>query len=162
MNTDALLTYADHAGHFYARHYGISPMAGRLFGYLIVCEPEKQSINELADALMASRSAIVGAVQVLENAHIVKRTRTAGQRYDTISVDATSFEGNGFDAMVYKEQAALFREGLSLLKGATEERQAQLEELVYFAEFLAERMPVLQKEWYKQRDTMRKAKKKGE
>jgi hypothetical protein len=64
--------------------------------------------------------------------------------------------------MVYKEQAALFREGLALLKGATAERQARLEELAHFAEFLAERMPALQKEWYKQRDAMRKARKESE
>jgi DNA-binding transcriptional regulator GbsR (MarR family) len=162
MKNDALLTYADHAGRFYARQYGIPPMAGRLLGYLTVCEPEHQSINELADALMASRSAIVGAVQVLENVHIVKRTRIAGKRSDSISVDVTSFEGKGFDAVVYQEQAALFREGLALLKGATAERQARLEELVHFAEFLAKRMPALQKEWYEQRDAMRKASKKGE
>lgn len=161
MKINTLLTYADHAGHFYARYYSIPPIAGRLLGYLTVCEPEQQSINELADTLMASRSAIVGAVQVLENVHIVKRERAAGKRNDLISVDASSFEGRGFDGSVYKAQAALFKEGLSLIKKSPTERQEQLEELVHFTEFLAARMPALQKEWYKQRNAIKENKKKN-
>ena len=38
-------------------------MVGRLLGYLPVCDPPEQSIGELADALLASRSAIAGADQ---------------------------------------------------------------------------------------------------
>jgi hypothetical protein len=41
-------------------------MVGRLIGYLSVCDPPDQTIAELADALLASRSAITGAVKTLE------------------------------------------------------------------------------------------------
>jgi hypothetical protein len=43
------------------------PDGGRLIGYLAVCDPREGSISELADALLASRSAIAGAVNALEN-----------------------------------------------------------------------------------------------
>ena len=59
--TDAELTFADHMGRFYARRYGFPPMVGRLLGYLSVCEPPEQSIGELAEALLASRSAIAAS-----------------------------------------------------------------------------------------------------
>ena len=66
MPSDEEITFADHAGRFYARRYGMAPMVGRLLGYLAVCDPHEQSITELADALLASRSAIAGAVNTLE------------------------------------------------------------------------------------------------
>ena len=63
MPNDAELTYADHVGRFYARRYAFPPMVGRLLGYLAVCDPSEQSIGDLAEALLASRSAIAGAVK---------------------------------------------------------------------------------------------------
>jgi DNA-binding MarR family transcriptional regulator len=157
MKKDEQLIYADHIGRFYARRYGFPPMAGRLLGYLTVCVPEKQSMSELADALMASRSAVAGAVQILENYHLVNRTRAAGERSDSVSIDPAGLEGKGFDATIYQEQAALFREGLSVLKGEVpDQRAAMLEEAAALADFLAERMPALQKEWHTQRDALRR------
>lgn len=161
MDSDAQLIYADRAGRFYAQQYGLPPMAGRLLGYLTVCDPEQQSIAELADALMASRSAITGAIQALENFHLVIRTRTAGERVDKISLDLAGVEGNGFNAKVCNDQADLAREGLSVLKNAEPERRAWLEEMAVLADFLAERLPALQKEWHKRRDALRAARRKA-
>ena len=161
MNNDSKLIYADHAGRFYARQYGFPPMAGRLLGYLTVCEPAQQTIAELADALMASRSAITGAIQSLENFHLVKRTRVAGERVDRVVLDLEGIEGNGFDAKVYEEQAALAREGLQLLNKAQPDRRAWLEEIATLTDFLAERMPALQEEWHRRRDALRTARIKG-
>lgn len=157
MENDAKLIYADHAGRFFARQYGFPPMAGRLLGYLTVCDPEHQSISELADALMASRSAITGAIQALENFHLVMRTRTAGERVDKVSFDLAGIEGNGFEANVYNEQAALAREGLALLIKVEPDRRAWLEEMAALSDFLTERMPELQKEWHLRRDAVRAA-----
>ncbi|HEX4205735.1 MAG TPA: hypothetical protein VHZ51_16370 [Ktedonobacteraceae bacterium] len=157
MNKDEQLLYADHIRHFYTLRYGFPPMVGRLLGYLLVCVPEKQSMSELADALMASRSAIAGAVQTLENYHLVNRTRAAGQRSDSISLNPVGIEGKGFDATVYQEQAALFREGLNALKDEGQDpRISLLEEAAALAEFLAEQIPALHKEWYKRRDALRR------
>ncbi|MEO8953578.1 MAG: MarR family transcriptional regulator [Ktedonobacteraceae bacterium] len=157
MNKDEQLIYADHAGRIYTRRYGFPPMTGRLLGYLTVCVPEKQSIIELADALMASRSAVTGAIQTLEIYRLVKRTRPAGERSDSISIDTAGLERKGFDATIYQEQASLFREGLNILKGeVTDQRTLFLEEAAALAEFLAEQMPALLKEWHKQRDALRR------
>ncbi len=157
MNKDERLLYADHIRHFYTLRYGFPPMVGRLLGYLFVCVPEKQSISELADALMASRSAVAGAVQTLEHYHLVNRTRAAGRRSDSISLNPAGIEGKGFDATVYQEQAALFREGLNALKDeGPDPRIALLEEAAALAEFLAEQIPALHKEWEKRRDALRR------
>ena len=49
MPKDEELIFADHVGRFYAREHGFPPMAGRLFGYLMICDPQQQTIEELTD-----------------------------------------------------------------------------------------------------------------
>ncbi|MDP9207394.1 MAG: MarR family transcriptional regulator, partial [Actinomycetota bacterium] len=90
MPTDAEITFADHAGRLYARRYGMAPVVGRLLGYLAICDPREQSIAELAEALLASRSAIAGAVKSLEQLGLVRRSRAAGERMDRVGIDLTS------------------------------------------------------------------------
>lgn len=155
MQHDAQLTFADHVGRFYARQYAFPPMAGRLLGYLLVCDPQQQTIDELGNALLASRSAITGAVKLLEGYRIVRRTRGVGERVDRVGVNPSSDQPQNFDAALHVEHAALFREGLALLGDASPERRAPLEEMVALADFLAERLPALREEWRARRDALR-------
>ena len=60
--------------------YGMTPMAGRLWGYLLICDPPEQSAEEIAEALHASRGAISGAVRLLEPIGFIHRSRKRGQR----------------------------------------------------------------------------------
>jgi len=157
MPSDGEITFADHTGRFYARRFGMAPMVGRLIGYLAVCEPREQSISELADALLASRSAIAGAVNYLENLGLIQRSRAAGERMDRVRVDMSSSHAMGFDVSEQREAAELAREGLRLLADAPPERRAILLEWAAFADFLAERMPLLEQEWIAHREALRAA-----
>jgi DNA-binding MarR family transcriptional regulator len=157
MPSDGEITYADHAGRFYARRYGFAPMVGRLIGYLSVCDPREQSISELADALLASRSAIAGAVNTLEAIGLVRRSRAAGERMDRVGIDLSSPRALGFDLSEYQELAELAREGLRLLADAPPERRAVLLEAAALADFLIGRMPVWEKEWREHREALRAA-----
>lgn len=149
--------FADHAGRLYARRYGMAPMVGRLIGYLSICDPREQSIAELADALLASRSAITGAVNSLETLGLVRRSRAAGERMDRVRIDITGPRSMGFDVTEYQEQGELAREGLAILADAPIERKAVLLEHAAFADFLVERLPLLEKEWKEHRDALRAA-----
>ena len=155
MPRDEELIFADHVGRFYARHHGFPPMAGRLLGYLMICDPPQQTIDELSDALMASRSAITSAVKLLETTGLVVRTRRAGERVDRVSGNLDALEPRNFDSTLFTEQAALFREGLSLLAGASPERRAPLEEVLALAEFLGRRLPQVLAEWREHRAALR-------
>jgi biotin operon repressor len=157
MPSDAEITFADHAGRFYARRYGMAPMVGRLIGYLAVCDPREQSIAELADALLASRSAIAGAVNALEQLGYIRRSRSAGERMDRVRIDMSSSQAMGFDLSEYEDLGALAREGLQLLAGTPLERRAVLMEFAAFAAFLVERLPILEKEWKAHREALRAA-----
>jgi hypothetical protein len=155
MPSDGEITFADHAGRFYARRYGMAPMVGRLLGYLAVCEPREQSVSELADALLASRSAIAGAVNTLEGLGLIRRSRAAGERMDRVYIDMSSPLAIGSDVTEYREQGELAREGLRLLADAPPERRAVLLEWAAFADFLVDRLPVLAQEWIQLREALR-------
>jgi len=114
-------------------------MVGRLLGYLMICE--------LAEALLASRSAIAGAVNVLEQLGLIRRSRAAGERMDRVAVDRTSRRAFGFDTAEYQEQAELAREGLAVLGEASPQRRAVLLEVAAFADWLISRLPEWEKDW---------------
>lgn len=145
--TDAEITFADHMGRFYARRYGFPPMVGRVIGYLGVCDPPHQTIAELADALLASRSAIAGAVKILETMHTVRRSRSAGERMDKVWIDLSAPESMGMDITEYEELAELMQEGLQVVRDAPIERQALLLEMSAFADFVLEFVPKMRQEW---------------
>jgi DNA-binding transcriptional regulator GbsR (MarR family) len=155
MPRDEEITFADHLGRFYARRYAFPPMVGRVLGYLLVCEPREQSIAELSDALLASRSAITGALDVLERLHSIHRSRTAGERMDRVRTDFSSAEAQGFDITEYQELGELAREGLAVLSEAAPERRTELLELAAFADFLVEGTQALRQQWEVRRDALR-------
>jgi len=155
--SDEEITFADHTGRFYARRYGMAPMVGRLMGYLAVCDPREQSVNELAEALLASRSAIAGAVNTLENLGLIRRSRAAGERMDRVRIDMSSPRATGFDISEYQEQGELAQEGLRLLADAPPERRAILLEWAALSDFLVERLPALEQEWKQRREALHAA-----
>ena len=152
MPTDAELTFADHMGRFYVRRFAFPPMVGRVLGYLAVCDPPDPTIGELAEALRASRSAITGAVKVLETIHAAQRSRVAGERMDRVRI--TPQQATQMDVSEYEELRQLAREGLEVLRDAPPERRAALLEMSAFADFLVEQMPKLNKEWEARREAL--------
>lgn len=147
MDRDKVLIYADHMGRFYAQRFGFPPVTGRVIGYLSVCQPMQQSINDIAETLLTSRSAVNNALKGLEAQKLVSRTRPAGSRSDLVSLNPLGKDNTGFDPSEYQEMAALAREGLELLKGASAERRQPLEAAASLGDFLTERLPQLYEEW---------------
>jgi DNA-binding transcriptional regulator GbsR (MarR family) len=149
MDKDKILIMADHTGRFYAERYGFPPVAGRLLGYLYVCQPAAQTINDIAEALLTSRSAINGAVKTLETQKLVQRTRPAGTRADLVSLSALNQFNMGFDITEYQQMANLAREGLELLQqeDPQSERRQAVEAVISLNEFMIEKLPQLYREW---------------
>jgi DNA-binding transcriptional ArsR family regulator len=148
---DAEITFADHMGRFYARRFAFPPMVGRLIGYLAVCDPPEQSIGELAEALLASRSAITNAVKTLETMRLIRRTRVAGERMDRVRLDLTSPQAMGLDPTEYEEMGELVREGLEVVGDGPAERRALLLEWAEFTDFILEQVDRMQQEWIQRR-----------
>jgi DNA-binding MarR family transcriptional regulator len=156
--TDEQLMFADHLGRYCVREMTFPPVAGRVLGYLTVCDPAEQTINELSDALLASRSAITQAVVLLEGHGLARRSRARGERVDRVAVclDVFTVERD-LDATSYVEQAALLRRGSALLAHDDSGRRRALEELAALNDFLAEKLPLLKEEWLARRASLRGA-----
>lgn len=147
MDRDKVLIFADHVGRFYAGRYGFPPVTGRVIGYLGVCEPMQQSINDISNTLLTSRSAINNAIKQLEQQRLINRTRPAGTRADLVSFNPQGWQSNGFDPSEYTEMAALLREGLQLLGDGKTERREALEIAVSLNEYMAEQLPKIYEEF---------------
>jgi hypothetical protein len=152
MPTDEQLTFADHVGRYFMREQHVPPVAGRLLGYLAVCEPAAQTINDLSEALLASRSAITQAVVLLEDRGLVQRSRARGERVDRVTccLDTSTFERD-FDPAGFADTAALLRRGAALLARDDSGRREALEEYAALHEFLAEKFSLLREEWLARR-----------
>jgi len=155
MPAEQELAFTDQIGRFFARQYGLPPVTGRVFGWLLICDPPEQTAGEIAEALQTSRSAVGNAISALESQGLILRTRTAGERADRVSfhpdADVQGLESPG----EYEALLALTRLGLKALEGAPAARRARLLGAAAFYEFLIERMPALAAEWRAQRDALR-------
>jgi hypothetical protein len=76
---------------------------------------------------------------------------------DRVCIDMSSQRATGFDTAEYREHGELAQEGLRLLADAPPERRAVLLEWAAFADFLVERLPVLEQEWKERREALRAA-----
>lgn len=59
---------------------GLTPMAGRIMGWLLICEPPHQSMDELANALRASKGSISTSLQLLRRFGWVEPAAVPGER----------------------------------------------------------------------------------
>ena len=59
---------------------GLPSVAGRLWGWLMVCDPPEQTVEQIEHAIGASRGAISGAVRWLEPSGLILRTKRPGDR----------------------------------------------------------------------------------
>jgi hypothetical protein len=61
-------------------YLGGTRMMGLIYGWLTICDPEHQSITEMATALGVSKASISTVVRQLEQAQMVERVPVAGSR----------------------------------------------------------------------------------
>lgn len=149
MLTEDQLQFGDDLSELLARLVKFPPVAGRVLAHLAVADPAAQSINDLAETLQASRSAITQAVVLLEDRNLVRRSRARGERMDRVRAvfDVSLFERE-FEATSNVEQAKLIRRAIALLPEDDDSgRRERLAEVAALNEFLAEKYPVLEQEW---------------
>lgn len=148
------LAYVEKVGRFFSSWYGVAPVVGRLAGWLLICEPPHQTIDEIARALHASRSAVSGGISVLEKQSWIVRTRAAGERADRVSMNPRTWE-ESLESPEFAKLVELADEGLAALEGDSSARTARLREMAAFGEFLYRRLPELAAEWKAHRNALR-------
>jgi hypothetical protein len=143
---DELWNFIDAAGDWVSRSYGFSPMTGRVFAWLLVCEPPEQTAAELAVALDASKGSISTAAGMLVRFKLVDRLRVRGERADRFRVRPGAWDDQIRDPGTGTARA-LLAQGLEALADEPASRRARLEEMDAMYAWYQARMPALLEEW---------------
>lgn len=120
---DELLEWVEQLATFLARD-GVSPIAARCLGWLMVCDPPEQSAQQIGEAINASRGSMTTNLRLLTAMGFTSHRTRPGDRTTYYRVD-----DHAWDTVVRRQIASLaaFRElaqtGLDLL--GPETRRAQ-------------------------------------
>jgi DNA-binding transcriptional regulator GbsR (MarR family) len=144
---EELDSFADDVGLSY-EELGFPRAWGRVLGWLLVCQPDSQSAEDLATALHASKGSISMATQALVRAGMVERQTLRGDRRTYFRIR------QGAWVSVIEEQARnatklreLAERGLELLNGEPGERRRRLEELQDLMALFEQETSVLLARW---------------
>jgi len=134
-------SFVEEMGQFLAS-LGMTPMAGRMWGWLLICEPEEQTAAEIAAALGASRGAISGTARILANAGLVRRMTRRGDRREYFSAPPEALDSMlGSAAAIYRQMRQIAARGLAATADRPSEARARLQEFHDVMAFVEQEVP---------------------
>jgi DNA-binding transcriptional regulator GbsR (MarR family) len=122
---DPLLEWAERVAMYLARD-GVPPIAGRVLGWLMVCDPPEQSAGQISAAIRASRASLTSNLRLLSGMGFLTWRTRPGERtvYYRLAEDAW--------AVVVRKQIAgltsfldITRDGLDLV-GEDDDRATRI------------------------------------
>jgi len=132
---------------------GMPRMAGKVLGYLLISDPQAQSLNDIMDALQASKSAVSTMAKLLVNADLIEQVPSPVPRRDYFRFKTggwLQFMRQRMEIMAALHEIA--DRGMELLKDKDANLKGRLEEAHDVFEFVEKEFP----DWLK-----RMAKKRG-
>ncbi|BDG04084.1 GbsR/MarR family transcriptional regulator [Anaeromyxobacter oryzae] len=131
---------------------GLPRMAGRIFAWLLVCEPAEQSMEDLAAALQGSKASMSTMTRLLANAGLVERIRPPGARRDHFRIHAGQWERLWRARLEQLRTATtVMRRGLDLLARRPAAVRLRLEELHDQYAFFERELPDVLARWERER-----------
>ncbi|EHR58954.1 GbsR/MarR family transcriptional regulator [Saccharomonospora cyanea] len=76
---ETLLEWAEQVSMYLARD-GVPPIAGRVLGWLMVCDPPEQSAGQISAAIGASRASLTSNLRVLSSMGFLTSRTRPGER----------------------------------------------------------------------------------
>ena len=120
--------FVEEMGQFLAS-LGMTPMAGRMWGWLLICEPAEQTAAEIAEALHASRGAISGTARLLATSGLIRRATRRGDRREYFSAPPEALDSLlGNAAGIYRQMRTIAERGLGAIADRPVESRARLQE----------------------------------
>jgi DNA-binding transcriptional regulator GbsR (MarR family) len=123
---------------------GMTPMAGRMWGWLLICEPVEQTAADIAAALQASRGAISGTARLLANAGLIRRTTRPGDRREYFSAPPEALDSMlGSAAAIYRQMRSIAERGLEAMADRPPKARARLQEFHDVMTFVEQEVPAV-------------------
>jgi DNA-binding transcriptional regulator GbsR (MarR family) len=140
--TPAQSAFIEEMGQFLGG-YGMTPMAGRMWGWLLLCDPPEQTAAEIAEALQASRGAISGTARILASAGFIRRTTRRGDRREYFSSPPEALDSMLSNAgVIYRRLREIAEHGLAA-SGNSASAEARLREFHDVVAFIEAELPRL-------------------
>ncbi len=149
--------FVEDVGLFFEQ-MGFPRMAGRILGWLLICDPPVQSAGQLAEVLQASKGSLSTMTRLLIQIGLVERVGLPGQRRDYFRIRQGAWPHLIKAQMqVMTGLHQMVERGLVLLDGSDPELKERLLEAHDLYAFLERELPALFQRWEAERANGRAA-----
>jgi DNA-binding transcriptional regulator GbsR (MarR family) len=127
---------------------GLPRMAGRIFAWLLVCEPAEQSMEDLARALQGSKGSMSTMTRLLMGTGFVERVRRPGERRDVFRVPEGQW-GRFWQAQMARlhEVTRILDRGADLVASRPAAARRRIEDTLEQYHFLESELGFLAERW---------------
>ena len=148
---DDLLSFVEDIGLFYERT-GLPRMAGRVIGWLLICEPPEQSMQQLGEAVGGSKGSMSTMTRVLIQMGLIERARLPGSRRDQFRIRPGMWTESMRDQLLaVHDVERLLQRGLTLVADRPPASRERLEEARALYAWFGQELPKLLDRWEKTR-----------
>jgi DNA-binding transcriptional regulator GbsR (MarR family) len=147
MDNTALERFVEEAAMQMEFQAGTPRMVGRVWGWLLVCDPPEQSAADLVESLQASKGSISTATRTLLTMGLIERIRLRGERFDRFRVRPEAMDEAIWREDQFTAPHRVIRMGLDALAGAPADRRQRLEELDWMYAWWEDRIGKLRQEY---------------
>ena len=129
---------------------GMPPAYGKLFGWLLICDPPQQTSAQLTVALGLSKGSVSTGTRMLENAGLIRRVPVRGQRgyaYEAIPDGLVMAASEPSKFRAFRE---LMARGLELVGGRDAPAADRLRLTHDFYAYIEREMPQVARRFYEQ------------
>jgi DNA-binding transcriptional regulator GbsR (MarR family) len=145
-----MISFVEDMGIIY-EEMGLYRMAGRVIGWLLICDPPYQSPKELADVLGASKGAISTIIRWLVNSGLIEKIGIPGHRSSYYQIKSGAWlEITKTKTAFHKHLRKLAGRGLNLINNQSDESKKRLNEMHALQAFFEREIPLLLKRFEKE------------
>ena len=135
---------------------GLPRMAGRILGRLLLSDPPHQSMDELAETLMASKGSVSTMTRFLIQLGLIERISLPGVRHNHFRIRPGTFQHMLTQSVErIRIVRRLAERGLELVEGKSPLTRHGLEELRDMYAFFEQELPALLERWEQKREKNR-------
>jgi DNA-binding transcriptional regulator GbsR (MarR family) len=144
--------FIDGFAHLIAAQRGVPLVGGRIFAYLLVCEPDEQTAAEIANGVGASLGTVSSMTRLLLGARLIERVRRRGVR-SAVYLIAPDTMSSITRATLEATRIAreMTERGLGLMADRPPAVRARLQDLRDVYLIFEESIPPLLESWEKRR-----------
>lgn len=145
QSQDKLKHFAEEIG-LIIEQMGLQRMVGRVLGWLLICDPPHQSMQELVEALNASKASISNSTRLLVQIGLIERISLPEFRHDHYRLKPGAwYEITKADLNKLISLHQVAERGLELLEqeGQDEQHKERLLEMHHICAFWERELPVL-------------------